>query len=109
MTCDNTTDVCPGTELTCNCSTNISNNTGLIWALPGSKTITFDIKDGVGMRKNSTTTNDIIFFAVVTNNTGGIMESMLIYTATESLVDDTIKCSGHVGAMSTTITVTLAG
>ena len=36
---------------------------------------------------------------------------MLIYTATESLVNGTIECSGNggAGAMSTTITVTLAG
>ena len=61
------------------------------------------------------TTANGIFFAVVTvvatNDTGGFLESMLIYNATESLVDDTIECSGNAcaGAMSTTITDTLAG
>ena len=106
---DDDTDVCPGTELTCTCSTSISNNTGLIWTLPaGSENIAFDDKADVG--SNETTTNGI-FFAVVTNNTGGVLESMLIYTATESLVNGTIVCSGNAGAgaMSTTINVTLAG
>ena len=84
MTCDNTTNVCPGTELTCNCSVN---STGVIWRLPGSATIALDDKVGT----NDTTTNGI-FVAIVTNNTGGVLESMLIYTATESLVDGTIEC-----------------
>ena len=103
MTCDNTTDVCPGTELTCTCSVN---STGLIWTLPGLETIALDDKVG----SNSTTTNGM-FVAALTNNTGGILESMLIYTATEPLVNATIECSGNkgTGAMSTTITVTLAG
>ena len=110
MTCDDATDVCPGTELTCTCSVS---NDALIWTLPaGSENIAFDDK-GVGT--NRTTANGI-FFAVVTNNTvvatndtGGFLESMLIYNATESLVDDTIECSGNAGAVSTTITDTLAG
>ena len=86
MTCDNTTDVCPGTELTCNCSVESDK---LAWRLPGSEAIAFDDKAGVG--SNETTTNGI-FVAVVTNNTGGVLESMLIYTATESLVNGTIEC-----------------
>ena len=88
MTCDDTTDVCPGTKLTCNCSVN---DTGLTWRLPGSETISLDQKVG----SNSTTTNGI-FFAVVTNNinTGG-KESMLIYTANESLVNGTIECAAY--------------
>ena len=100
MTCDNTTDICPGTELTCNCS--VLDSPGLVWRLPRSVTITFDDKAGVG----SNETNGI-FVAVVTNNTvvvtnntavvtnyTGVLESMLIYTAsaTESLVDGTIEC-----------------
>ena len=81
MTCD---DVCPGTELTCTC---IVNSIGLIWTLPGSETIPLDDKVGI----NGTTTNGL-FVAVVTNNTGGVLKSMLIYTATESLVNATIVC-----------------
>ena len=109
MTCDNTTDVCPGTELTCTCSVS---NDALIWTLPGSGVISIDDK---GEFSGNVTTSGI-FVAVLTNNTvvndtGGFLESMLIYTATESLVNDTIECSGNAGAgaMSTTITVTIAG
>ena len=107
LTCDDTTDVCPGTELTCTCS--VSNiNDKLTWTLPGSQNIiAFDYKEGVGFNK---TTDNGIFFAVITNNTG-VLESMLIYTANESLVNATIECSGYAGAgaVSTMITVTLAG
>ena len=85
MTCDNTTSVCPGTELTC-CTCSV-HSPGLTWTLPGSATIRLDDKF-VG----SNNATDGIFFAVVTNNIGGVLESMLIYTATESLVNATIKC-----------------
>ena len=109
MTCDNTTDVCPGTELTCNCSVS---NDALIWRLPGSGVISIDTK---GEFSSNVNTNGI-FVAVLTNNTvvatnNTVLESMLIYTATESLVNDTIMCSGNAGAgaMSTMITVTIAG
>ena len=111
LTCDDTTDVCPGTELTCTC--NVSND-GLIWTLPGSGVISIDDKGEFSSDANTYG----IFVAVLTNNTvaaingtGGFLESMLIYTANESLVDATINCSGNAGAgaMSTTITVTLAG
>ena len=104
LTCDNTTDVCPGTELTCTCSVS---SAGLIWRLPGSVTIALDDKVG----SNDTTTNGIFFAVIIANNTGGVLESMLIYTANESLVNVTIMCSGNAGArtVSTTITVTLAG
>ena len=45
MTCDDTTDVCPGTELTCTCSVE---SDGLIWRLPASETIALeDNKEGV--------------------------------------------------------------
>ena len=109
LMCDNTTDVCPGTELTCTCSVNsTSGNTALIWTLPGSETIALDDKVG----SNSTTTNGI-FFAFITDNTGGVLESVLIYTANESLVNVTIECSdidnAGAGTVSTMITVTLAG
>ena len=90
LTCDDLhvhVHVCPGTKLTCTC--NISSTAGLIWRLPGSDTITFDDKAGIG--SNGTTTNGI-FAAVLTNNTGGRTVSMLIYTATESLMNDTILC-----------------
>ena len=108
LTCDNTTGVCPGTEVTCTCSLN--STMGLTWtlppAVPGSETIPLDSKVG------SKGTNGI-FCAVITNNNTGVLESMLIYNATESLVNDNIKCEGVVGqggiVMSTTITVTLAG
>ena len=83
LTCDN----CPGTEFTCTCSVN---STGVIWRLPGSEIIVLDDKVG----SNSTTTNGI-FFAVVTNNTGVVLESMLIYTANASLVNATIECEEH--------------
>ena len=86
MTCDDATDVCPGTKLTCTCSTSVD-SPGLIWRLPGSEAIGFDDKVGT----NETTTNGI-FVAVVTNYTGGVLESMLIYTANESLVNGTIEC-----------------
>ena len=105
MTCDNTTDVCPGTELTCTCSVS---NDGLIWTLPGSEIIALDDKVG----SNGTTTNGT-FFAVIANNTGGVLESMLIYTATESLVDVTIECeeqgNDQLWSVSATITDTFAG
>ena len=105
MTCDNTTDVCPGTELTCTCGVN---STGLIWTLPGLETMALDDKVG----SNSTTTNGT-FFAVVTNNTGVVLESMLIYTATESLVKGSIVCEGQglVQPRSASITIndTFAG
>ena len=45
MTCDNTTDICPGTKLTCNCSVS-STSAGVIWTLPGSETIALDDKVG---------------------------------------------------------------
>ena len=81
LTCDDT-----GTGLTCNCSVS---SPELAWRLPGSETIIFDDKADVG--SNKTTTNGI-FFAVVTTKTGGILESILIYTANESLVNATIEC-----------------
>ena len=64
---------------------------------------------------NRTTTNiNGIFVAVVTNNTGGVLESMLIYTATESLVNGTIECEEVRGinqpeSASVIITDTFAG
>ena len=91
LTCDDATDVCPGTKLTCTCSVN-STSAGLIWRLPGSGTIAFDDKEGVGSNR---TTDNGIFFAVITTNNTGVLESMLIYTATESLVNDTIECEGQ--------------
>ena len=104
LTCDNTTDVCPGTELTCICSV-YSTNSGVMWTLPGSETILLDEKVG----SNGTTT-DGTFFAANTNKTGGVLESILIYTVTESLVNGTIECLRLGGiAMSTIITDTLAG
>ena len=108
MTCDDTTDVCPGTELTCTCSVNsTSGNIALIWTLPGSVNIALDDK----VSSNSTTTNGM-FFAVVTNNTGVVLKSMLIYTANESLVNGTIECKepamGQPNA-SVTINDTFAG
>ena len=104
MTCDDTTDVCPGTELTCNCSVS---SPVLIWNLPGPVTITFGGGDGVG--SNETTINGV-FFAVVTDNTGG-KESMLKYNATESLMSSNIECEDPLSgnANTTTITVTFAG
>ena len=81
LTCDNTsTDVCPGTELTCTCSVN-STDQKLTWKLSESEIITFDHDHSVGSNETRG-----IFVAVVTNNTGGVLESMLIYTANESLV-----------------------
>ena len=44
LTCDDTTDVCPGTELTCTCSVS---NDALIWILPGSETLSIDEKRGI--------------------------------------------------------------
>ena len=105
LTCDDTTDVCPGTELTCTCSVS---NTELVWKLPGSETITFDEKAGVG--SNETTINGI--FAIITDNTGsGGKKSMLIYTATESLVNDsnTIECVTVVGIMSMSKAIIITG
>ena len=102
LTCDDddddydTTDVCPGTELTCNCSVSTA---GVIWKLPGSETIALDNK--VGSKGNISG----IFVAVVTKNTGGVLESMLTYTATESLVNPTIKCE-EIRSVSASATIT---
>ena len=105
LTCDNTTDVCPGTstELTCTCSVA---GYQLAWNLPGSLTIKFHGNQCVGSNGSSG-----VFFAVVTNNTGGRKESMLIYNATESLVNDTIECVGktHQDSVSVIIADTFAG
>ena len=103
LTCDDTTGVCPGTELTCTCSIY---SPIMVWALPGSESIVFSNSDAVG----SIIANGI-FVAVVTNNTGGVLESVLIYTATESLVNATIECQSVINgeAVSTIITDTLAG
>ena len=100
LTCDNTTGVCPGTELTCTCSVPTA---GVTWRLPGSVNITLDDKVG----SNNTTTNGI-FFAAITNNTGGVLESILIYTATELLVNGTIECEEydiHLSASATIIDI----
>ena len=104
LTRDDTTDVCPGTELTCTCSVP---SPILVWNLPGSVTIVFGVSDSVG--SNRTGTNGV-FFAVVTVNTGG-KESMLKYNATESLMSSNIECEDPVSgnANTTTITVTFAG
>ena len=108
MTCDDTststTDVCPGTELTCNCSVD---SPGLVWNLPGSETIPLD--DKVDSERTAASG---IFFAVITNNNTGVLESMLIYTATVSLVNATIVCKelGGMGrSASATITYIFAG
>ena len=95
-------DICPGTELTCTCSVPSDE---LKWVLhvPGSaipEEIIFDNTDGVG--STITATNGM--FAVVTDNTGGRKESMLTYTATESLVNGTIECAGSVSQRSVSIT-----
>ena len=103
MTCDDTTDVCPGTELTCTCSVSGS---VLVWRLPGPVTIVFTGADDVG--SNQTGINGV-FFAVVTDNTGR-KETMLKYNATESLMSSNIECEdGSGNANTTTITVTFAG
>ena len=97
MTCD---DVCPGTnKLTCTCSVDSDE---MVWKLPGS-TIAFDDKEGVGTNR---TTDNGTFVAVVTNDTGG-KESMLIYTANESLVNDTIVCEEQ--GISQPVTINEAG
>ena len=115
MTCNDTTDVCPGTELTCICSVSSS---GLAWRLPGSEfktlTLAFDDKEGalVGSCKKKSTT-DSTFVAVITNNTGGVLESILIYTATESLANGTIECkeegNSQLRSVTAVITDTFAG
>ena len=106
LTCDNTTDVCPGTELTCTCSVD---SPGLVWILPGSEKLSSDDKGKFTVN----VTTDGTFVAVVTNNTGGVLESMLIYTATESLVNGTIECKeegiSNAESASVTITDTFAG
>ena len=104
LTCDNTTDVCPGTELTCTCSVQYS-FFELVWRLPGSRTISIDDKGEFTVN----VTTDGIFVAIVTNNTGGVLESMLIYTATRSLVNDTIECSSFRMSVSATIADMFAG
>ena len=104
MTCDDTTDVCPGTELTCNCSVP---SPVLTWNLPGSVTISFTGGDGVGSNETGAIG---VFFAVVTDNTGG-KESMLKYNATEPLMSSNIECEDGLSGNTntTTITVTFAG
>ena len=65
LTCD---DVCPGNELIiCNCSVS---SPGLTWRLPGSVTLTFDSKTGVGSNRAAATNG--ISVAVITNKTGGV-------------------------------------
>ena len=106
LICDSTTDVCPGTELTCTCTVP---NFALKWYLPGSRSITFTENMGVGCSEKVS-----LFFAVITNNTGG-KESVLKYNATMSLVnnlyDGIVKCedflTGESDSMS--IIVTFAG
>ena len=78
MTCDSTTGVCPGTELTCTCTTPAP---VLTWILPGSVTIEFPGSDGVG---SSETGPNGTFFAIVTYVSSEKKESMLRYTATEN-------------------------
>ena len=103
MTCDDATDVCPGTELTCTCS--VSDSLGLVWRLQWSVSITFDDKADVGSNE---TTTDGAFFAVVTNKTEGVLESMLIFTATASLVDGIIiDCTEEGTAQSEVASVTI--
>ena len=111
LTCDDMTNVCPGTELTCNCSVPTA---GVMWRLPESVTISLDDKVG----SNSTTTDGIFYVVVtkiVTDHTGAVstlesLESMLIYTATESLVNGTIECK-ELGMRSGSVTIndTFAG
>ena len=106
LTCDDTTDVCPSTEVTCTCSVPTA---GVIWRVSGSETIPLDDK----VDSEGTTDNGIFFAFITNNNTGGVLESMLIYTATESLVNDTIECeeqgTDRLQSVSATITDTFAG
>ena len=101
MICDNTSDVCPGTVLTCTCTVPSS---ALVWNVPG--TIAFTGGDGVGAHNT-----EGMFFAIVTNDIGGNKESLLNYTADESLVNHDIQCEDGVGGTTntTTITVTFPG
>ena len=104
LTCDDTTDICPGTELICTCTVP---DVALFWYLPGSVQIAFTGKDGVG--SNEIGVNGI-FFVIVTKDTGG-KESVLKYNATESLVNEIIKCANGIdhSYSTATITVTFAG
>ena len=104
LTCDNTTDACPGTKLTCTCSVP---SDGLIWRLPGSENIIFDNQTGVGSNK---TAADGTFVAVLlTDDIGGETASMLISTATESLVNGTIVCAEDTQNASAIYTIIFAG
>ena len=105
MTCDDTTGVCPGTEVTlCTCSIP---SIGLTWTLLGGGLgqITFDNDDNVGTVK-------ILgpYTAIITDDTGGRV-SVLTYTATTTLIDANIECQDIVGSdpPPTNVTVTLAG
>ena len=101
MACDDTTGVCPGTEVTlCTCSIP---SVALSWTLPGGDQITFGIDDGVGANRSVGA-----YTAIITDDTGGRV-SVLTYTATTTLMDGNIECEDLVGTNPppTTVTVTL--
>ena len=95
LTCDSTTDVCPGTEMTCTCSVA---SVALTWTLPGSVTIAFSGADGVGSSKTGT---NGVFFAVITDDSGGGKKSMLR--------NEVIQCQDAVNGDHSSINITFAG
>ena len=100
MACDDTTGVCPGTEVTlCTCSIS---SVALSWTLPGVGQIA---GDGVGANRSVGA-----YTATITNDTGSRV-SVLTYTATTTLMDANIECADLSGTNPppTTVTVTLAG
>ena len=104
MTCDDTTSICPGTEVTlCTCSIP---GVALVWKLSGEDKITFGALDGVGANKS-----EGAYTVTITNDTGDRV-SVLTYTATTTLMDANIECQdlNSVDPPPTnTVTVTFAG
>ena len=103
LTCDDTTDVCSGTELTCTCS--VPSPT-LIWRLPGPVYINFSVIDHVG--SNVTDTNGA-FVAIFTAYTGTDLVSLLKYTASDESMNEVIQCEDILRGDNDTILITIAG
>ena len=80
LTCDDTTDVCPGTELTCTCSVD---SIGLVW----------DLEILLCQCVNATNTAGIFTAMITELPAGGGIVSVLRYNATQTLVNSDIVCN----------------
>ena len=83
LTCDDTTDACPGTELTCTCRVE---SIGLVWDL--------EIYHFLLCQSVNATNTAGIFTAMITElPAGGGIVSVLRYNATQTLVNSNIVCN----------------